>query len=122
MQIHSGNSQSVNGSINGRGIKHRDLTHRQLVELAADAVSGVHPVVPSLSQASKIFEGQEPRHIAGEDEAGTAIVFAGSIFGDWKFYGPFTDLEAARKWTWADGTDCVIELRPAKELFEFVIA
>ena len=55
-----------NGSINGRGIKRRDLTHHQLVELAADAVSGVHPVVPSLSQASKIFEGVTQSEVGEE--------------------------------------------------------
>jgi hypothetical protein len=55
-----------NGSINGRGIKHRDLTHHQLVELAADAVSGVHPVVPSLSQAPKIFEGVTQSEVSEE--------------------------------------------------------
>jgi hypothetical protein len=55
-----------NGSINGRGIKHRDLTHHQLVELAADAVSGVQPVVPSLSQAPKIFEGVTQGEVSEE--------------------------------------------------------
>lgn len=55
-----------NGSINGRGIKRRDLTHHQLVELAADAVSGVHPVVPSLSQASRIFEGVTQSEVSEE--------------------------------------------------------
>jgi hypothetical protein len=55
-----------NGSINGRGIKRRDLTHHQLVELAADAVSGVQPVVPSLSQASKIFEGVTQSELSDE--------------------------------------------------------
>jgi hypothetical protein len=55
-----------NGSINGRGIKHRDLTHHQLVELAADAVSGVQPVVPSLSQASKIFQGVSQSEVSDE--------------------------------------------------------
>jgi hypothetical protein len=55
-----------NGSINGRGIKHRDLTHHQLVELAADAVSGVQPVVPSLSQAPKIFEGVSQSEVSEE--------------------------------------------------------
>jgi hypothetical protein len=55
-----------NGSINGRGIKRRDLTHYQLVNLAADAVSGVHPVVPSLSQAPKIFEGVTQSEVSEE--------------------------------------------------------
>jgi hypothetical protein len=55
-----------NGSINGRGIKRRDLTHHQLVGLAADAVSGVYPVVPSLSQASKIFEGVTKSEVSKE--------------------------------------------------------
>src|SRR4029453_3552330 len=55
-----------NGSINGRGIKHRDFAHPQLVELAADAVSGVQPVVPSLSQAPKIFEGVTQGEVSEE--------------------------------------------------------
>jgi hypothetical protein len=59
-------AENGNGSINGRGIKHRDLTHHQLVELAADAVSGVHPVVPSLSQAPKIFEGVSQSEVSEE--------------------------------------------------------
>jgi hypothetical protein len=71
----------------------------------------------------------EPHHIEEEDPAGAAVVFAGSVIGDPRigdglgFYGPFTDLEAARKWAAEDGlgTDCAIELRPAEELFELVI-
>jgi hypothetical protein len=96
MQIHNGNSQSVNGSINGRGIKHRDLTHYQLVELAADAVSGVHPVVPSLSQASKIFEGVtqsevseelKRREVAGRDAETDKVLFAfADAWGERSFY------------------------------------
>jgi hypothetical protein len=62
----SSNSNGSNGSINGRGIKRRDLTHQQLVELAADAVSGTHPVVPSLSQVPKIFEGVTQREVSEE--------------------------------------------------------
>jgi hypothetical protein len=46
-----------NSTINGRGIRRRDLTHQQLIELAADAVSGMHPVVPSLGQAPTLFPG-----------------------------------------------------------------
>ena len=59
-----------------------------------------------------------------KDPAGTAVVFAGSIVGDpsirtgWGFYGPFTDLEAARRWAYEDGlgSDCAVELQPVKEL------
>jgi hypothetical protein len=65
----------------------------------------------------------EDPHIEGEDLAGTAIVFAGSIIGDpskgegWGFYGPFKDIEAARKWAAADGLgiDCAIALQPVEE-------
>lgn len=46
-----------NGTINGRGIQRRDLTHNELVDLAADAVTGVHPVQPSLAQVPSIFVG-----------------------------------------------------------------
>jgi hypothetical protein len=63
---HITSNENGNGSINGRGIKRRDLTHHELVELAADAVSGVHPVVPSLSQAPKIFEGVTQAEVSEE--------------------------------------------------------
>jgi hypothetical protein len=63
---HITSNENGNGSINGRGIKRRDLTHHELVELAADAVSGVHPVVPSLSQAPKIFEGVTQAEVSAE--------------------------------------------------------
>jgi hypothetical protein len=46
-----------NGAINGKGIKRRALTHNELIDLAADAVAGVHPVVPSLEQVPAIFSG-----------------------------------------------------------------
>jgi hypothetical protein len=59
-------SGNGNGSILGRGIKHRDLTHHELVGLAADAVSGAHPVVPSLPQAPFIFEGVRQAEISAE--------------------------------------------------------
>jgi hypothetical protein len=63
----SGNGNgSGNGSILGRGIKHRDLTHGQLVGLAADAVSGALPVVPSIQQAPFIFEGVSRAEISAE--------------------------------------------------------
>jgi hypothetical protein len=50
-------NKNGNSTINGRGIRHRDLTHHQLIGLATDAVSGVHPVVPSLGQAPTLFPG-----------------------------------------------------------------
>jgi hypothetical protein len=60
----------VNGNghspLNGRGIKHRNLTHDQLVGLAADSVTGVYPVVPSLSQVPAIFTGVTPRDVRAE--------------------------------------------------------
>jgi hypothetical protein len=68
----------------------------------------------------------EVPHIEEGDPAGTAVVFAGSIIGDpeigegWGFYGPFKDLEAARKWAAEDGLgiDCAIALQPVEELCE----
>jgi len=62
----SRNGNGGNGLINGRGIKHRDLSHDELVELAADAVSGMSPVVPSLAQAPKIFEGITQNEVSTE--------------------------------------------------------
>jgi hypothetical protein len=35
--------------VNGRGIKHRKLTHQELVSLAADIATGSRPYVPSLA-------------------------------------------------------------------------
>jgi hypothetical protein len=55
-----------NGTINGRGIKHRDLTHHELVGLAADSVAGIHPVVPSLGQVPAIFPGVTPTEVSAE--------------------------------------------------------
>jgi hypothetical protein len=55
-----------NGTINGRGIKHRDLTHHQLVGLAADTVTGIHPVVPSLEQVPGIFLGVSRAEVSAE--------------------------------------------------------
>jgi hypothetical protein len=53
---------------------------------------------------------------AGYDANGTAVAFSGDITGDWhtQFFGPFKNIEAARKWCAACGvgTDCAIELRP----------
>jgi hypothetical protein len=62
----NGGDNGGNGAINGRGIKHRDLSHNELVELAADAVSGMSPVVPSLGQVPKIFEGVTPGEVSSE--------------------------------------------------------
>jgi hypothetical protein len=59
----NGNGNSV---INGRGIKHRGLTHRQFVGLAADAVAGIHPVVPSLGQVPAIFSGVTQAEVSAE--------------------------------------------------------
>ena len=57
-----------NGTINGRGIKRRALTHThyQLVELAADAVAGIHPLVPSLEQVPAIFPGVSRAEVSTE--------------------------------------------------------
>jgi len=58
----------VNGNrtINGRGVKRRDLTHYGLVGLAADAVAGIHPVVPSLGQVPAIFPGVSQAEVSAE--------------------------------------------------------
>jgi hypothetical protein len=55
-----------NGTINDRGILRRDLTHHELVGLAADAVAGVHPVVPSLGQVPAIFSGVTSAEVSAE--------------------------------------------------------
>jgi hypothetical protein len=65
---HISSNGNGNGSIPilGRGIRRRDLSHLELVELAADAVSGRHPVVLSLSQATKVFEGVTQAEVSAE--------------------------------------------------------
>jgi hypothetical protein len=97
-------SGNGNGSINGRGIKRRDLTHHQLVELAADAVSGVHPVVPSLGQVPRIFEGVTQSEVSEEIKRREAdrknaeaerILFA---FADLWAEQPFAWRAQALKW------------------------
>jgi hypothetical protein len=55
-----------NGSILGRGLKRRNLSHEQLVELAADAASGELKVVPSLSQVPAIFPGVTRAEVSAE--------------------------------------------------------
>jgi uncharacterized protein (DUF2384 family) len=97
-----------NGSINGRGIKRRDLTHDELVDLALDAVDGTHPVVLSLSQASKVFEGvtqnelserRKQREVARRDAEAEKALFN---FADvWSERSPVWQAEAL-KWI-ADG-------------------
>jgi hypothetical protein len=68
--LYKHSSPPVNGNgdstINGRGIKRRDLTHQGLVKLAADAVAGVHPVVPSLGQVPAIFPGVTQTEVSAE--------------------------------------------------------
>jgi hypothetical protein len=59
-------SVNGNGTINGRGIKHRALTHNELVGLAADSVAGIHPVAPSLEQVSGIFPGVSRAEVSAE--------------------------------------------------------
>jgi hypothetical protein len=57
MQIHSENSQSVNGSkppVNGRGLAHRKLSRKQRLSLAADLATGQCRLDPSLGQISAI--------------------------------------------------------------------
>jgi hypothetical protein len=68
--------------------------------------------------AFKLNDLLEDPHVEEEDSCGTAVVFAGSIVDDWGFYGPFRDIEAARKWAAEDGLgrDCAIELMPVEEL------
>jgi hypothetical protein len=55
MQLHSGNSPNVNGSVNGRGLKHRKLTRQEAVSLAADLVSGQQQLKPSLEQVCDLL-------------------------------------------------------------------
>lgn len=56
MQVDSGIPASVNGGVvNGRGLHHRKLSHKQLVALAADVVTGEKPFEPSQAQYCSIF-------------------------------------------------------------------
>ena len=54
--LDNGNGGAVNGTVvRGRGLHHRKLSHKQLVALAADVVTGEKPFEPSLAQYSSIF-------------------------------------------------------------------
>ena len=63
MTVHS---KLMNGSatILGRGLARRKITFDDKANLAADAVTGLRPLQPSIEQASLIF--QIPRHIVSE--------------------------------------------------------
>jgi len=63
MTVHS---KLMNGSatIFGRGLARRKITFDDKANLAADAVTGLRPLQPSIEQASLIF--QIPRHIVSE--------------------------------------------------------
>jgi hypothetical protein len=65
-RVHPPVNGNGSSTINGRGIGRRGLTHYELVELAADAVSGTHPVVPSIQQAPFIFAGVSRAEISTE--------------------------------------------------------
>jgi hypothetical protein len=95
-----------NSTINGRGIKRRgrNLTHHELVELAADAVAGIHPVVPSLEQVQAIFPGVTGTEVSTElkhrkasrkDEEAEKALFA---FSDAWSEQPFAWRVDALKW------------------------
>jgi hypothetical protein len=62
----------------------------------------------SLSQV----QGVDPDKFMGYDPNGTAIVFDGDLTAKhWNLFGPFRDIEAARKWVSVTG-GCAIELKP----------
>jgi hypothetical protein len=102
MHKHSSPPTNGNGNatINGRGIKHRDLTH---YELAADAVAGIHPVVPSLGQMPAIFPSVTQTEVSAElkrreasrkqDEAQTALL---NFIQVWDAGSPDWRVEAVR--------------------------
>lgn len=97
-------------SLNGRGIRRRALSHRALVNLAADAVSGEKPVRPSLKQVPAIFEGVSSSEVSAEldrrkaahlnDEADAALfAFAAA----WEEHSPEWRAQALR-WVSTVGT------------------
>lgn len=86
-----------NGTINGRGIARRDLSHRQLVGLAADAVSGVHPVQPSLGQVPSIFAGVTQAEVSEELKRREATAKANKAE---EILFAFADLWAAQPFHW----------------------
>jgi hypothetical protein len=53
--LNNGNGGAVNGSVNGRGLHHRKLSHEQRVALAADVVIGEKPFAPSQAQYCSLF-------------------------------------------------------------------
>ena len=81
----NGNSQPTNGTIRGRGIRHRKLTHGELVELAAAAQAGQLNVGNlSKKQACTVFgvslaeinEAIKARRANGDSEEVTRFVNA----------------------------------------------
>jgi hypothetical protein len=59
-------AREVNGSaINGRSISHAHLTEPERVRLATDAVTAVHPYIPSVKTAARDF-GTTPAKISAE--------------------------------------------------------
>jgi len=55
-QLLSGISSSVNGSVNGRGVKHLKLSSQERVSLAADVATGVRSYEPSLIQTCSLLD------------------------------------------------------------------
>lgn len=54
-----------NGAINGRSIPYSNLTEHERVQLAADAITAVHPFIPSVKGAARDF-GTTPAKVSAE--------------------------------------------------------
>jgi len=63
--LQKANEVNKSGAINGRSIPYSNLTENERVRLAADAVTAVHPFIPSVKTAARDF-GTTPAKISAE--------------------------------------------------------
>jgi hypothetical protein len=63
--LQKANEVNKNGAINGRSIPYARLTESERVQLAADAVTAIHPYIPSVKTAARDF-GTTPAKISAE--------------------------------------------------------
>ena len=63
--LHKASEVNRNGAINGRSLPYCNLSEYERIQLAADAVTAVHPYIPSVKTAARDFE-TTPAKISAE--------------------------------------------------------
>jgi hypothetical protein len=63
--LQKANEVNRNGAINGRSVPYANLAESERVRLAADAVTAVHPYIPTVKTAARDF-GTTPAKISAE--------------------------------------------------------